>query len=99
MLCNYLQQGSTPELDSGFQLLEYVLREKNYDSLEGIQLLPSENGTWIKFSRHSEEVYICTPEERAALLGLEHKILNTNLSKPIIDTLKDVAEKGMTVMF
>ncbi|XP_042228799.1 sacsin-like, partial [Homarus americanus] len=76
-------------------LLEYVISDQNYNDLEGVPLLPLENGTWIKFSRNDHSVYIC--KETGVFLGLEAQTLNNDLSSSIIQSLEKIAQTGNEV--
>ncbi|KAK8718936.1 hypothetical protein OTU49_014350, partial [Cherax quadricarinatus] len=73
-------------------LLEYVVSDGNYDNLEGIPLLPLDNGTWITFSKTGHSVYICRKEEVGALLGLESQILRTDLSTSVVHHMQKIAQ-------
>lgn len=90
----WFRQGFTPAFRSRPHILEYILQDKNYSDLGGVNLLPLQNGEWEEFSKDSEAVYICTPTPSKAFIGLEHKILWMQLSPALISTLKEVAGRG-----
>nr|XP_045586739.1 sacsin-like isoform X2 [Procambarus clarkii] len=74
-------------------LLEYAISDENYSDLEGIPLLPLNNGTWATFSRTGSSVYVCG-ENAEAFLGLEDQILSTHLSTEVVQCLQEIAQAG-----
>ncbi|XP_069186858.1 sacsin [Procambarus clarkii] len=76
-------------------LLEYAISDENYSDLEGIPLLPLNNGTWATFSRTGSSVYVCG-ENAEAFLGLEDQILSTHLSTEVVQCLQEIAQAGVS---
>ncbi|XP_069164244.1 sacsin-like isoform X2 [Procambarus clarkii] len=76
-------------------LLEYALSDENYNDLEGIPLLPLNNGTWGTFSRSSRSVYVCG-EEGGAFFGLEEQFLSTHLATSVYQSMQKIALKGVS---
>lgn len=76
-------------------LLEYVLSDPNFTNLEGVPLLPLNNGMWINFCRCGNKVYICSAEEAEAFLGLENQILRTDLPAPLFQALDGLSFTGI----
>lgn len=77
------------------RLLEFVLSDRKYRDLEGIALLPLNDGTWSSFSKTTScRVYICEPEEAKVFLGLQYQVLRTDLPPSLLHSLQEVADRG-----
>ncbi|XP_051899176.1 sacsin-like [Pristis pectinata] len=75
-------------------LLEYVLSDEQYSSLNNLPLLPLTNGSFVKFQISScdEPVFTdSTKFPRILLPGLEEKFLPEDLSDTLLDHLKKIA--------
>ncbi|KAK4320309.1 hypothetical protein Pmani_008815 [Petrolisthes manimaculis] len=78
-------------------LLEYITSDQHYhNQLNGLQLLPLNDGSWSTYSNSSHPIYICTSNEAAALWGLQSYILQLNLSSVLHSRLDKVAQLGTT---
>ncbi|XP_076110784.1 sacsin-like [Mytilus galloprovincialis] len=100
-MVNFLRNAILPETYPGEMrlcLLEYILQDHTLD-IEGIKLIPVENGDYVCFCRSYE--YDDEPEEKLLLLsadqrrvfpGLEHRIVKTDgLSDSAYQSLKEIA--------
>ncbi|KAK3889109.1 hypothetical protein Pcinc_006851 [Petrolisthes cinctipes] len=80
-------------------LLEYITSDQHYhNQLNGLQLLPLNDGSWSTYSTNSTShpIYICTSNEAEALWGLQSYILQLNLSSVLHSRLDKVAQLGTT---
>lgn len=75
-------------------LLGYAMLDNSFHDLQGLPLLPLNNGTWTTFSGSSEPVYICSAAEAGALWGLGAQILLTNVPPHLLGQLHSVAQTG-----
>ncbi|VDI30667.1 sacsin [Mytilus galloprovincialis] len=79
-------------------LLEYILQDPILD-IDGIELIPVENGDYVCFRRPyeydkepEEKLLILSADQRRVFPGLEHRIVKTDgLSKPAYQSLKEIA--------
>lgn len=82
-------------------LLEYILQDPTLD-IDGIELIPVENGDYVCFRRPYEydeepekKLLILSADQRRVFPGLEHRIVKTDgLSKPAYQSLKEIAASG-----
>lgn len=82
--------------DEKLCILEYLLLDgKNYQKVEGLQLLPLDSGEFAAFCRHSPKVFFCTEEEMILFRGLESRFLwkESYKRKPLVDHLSKICEK------
>ncbi|XP_052698442.1 sacsin-like [Crassostrea angulata] len=66
--------------DDKFNLIRYLLKDGQYNSLEDLTLLPLQNGSYIKFTRsniNSCEIYMMSPSKMKLFVGMEDKLLQT----------------------
>ncbi|KAK4315041.1 hypothetical protein Pmani_013712 [Petrolisthes manimaculis] len=78
-------------------LLEYITSDQHYhNQLNGLQLLPLNDGSWSSYSNSSNPIYICTSNEAAALWGLQSYILQLDLPSVLRSRLDKVALLGTT---
>ena len=79
-------------------LLQFCLKDGNYDKLCGLMLLPLSNGAFTKFSDQRERIYICSRNHPRELFpGLEHRFLDEKLNGDVTGKLKDAADQGKTI--
>ena len=76
-------------------LLQFCLKDRKYDKLCGLKLLPLFNGAFTKFSHQGERIYICSRNHPRELFpGLEHRFLDGTLDGDVIGKMNDAAEQG-----
>ncbi|XP_069136653.1 sacsin-like [Argopecten irradians] len=98
-LANLLRRGSTYENCSAAQklhLLQYLMCEDSdgqYSLLEGLKLLPLEDGRYVKFET-SGCVYICDETTARLVPGCEEKLLKVDLPEGIKLNLGQIKQKG-----
>lgn len=76
--------------------IRYLLSAGQYNSLEGLNLVPLQNGDFIKFNRNntkSSDIYMVPPSKMKLLVGMGDRML-TNLPTDILDLVKAISEKG-----
>ena len=79
-------------------LLQFCLKDRKYDKLCGLKLLPLSDGKFTTFSDRGEKIYICSPNHPRELFpGLEHRFIDDTVDGDIIGKLKDGADQGKTV--
>ena len=79
-------------------LLQFCLKDRKFDNLCGLMLLPIFNGAFTTFSDRGEEIFICSPDHPRELLpGLEHRFVDDSVDGDIIGKLKDAADQGKTI--
>lgn len=70
-------------------LLRYVLKDEDFRELNGIELLPVLNGTYVRFSKTEQPVYMSTSEFPTSLLP--------NIAEQFVsDTLDDVTHHKLS---
>ena len=81
-------------------LLKYCLKDKQYNDLQGIYLLPLANGNFVHFqqrSRYTSRVYLCNSTCPHYLLpNLDHMLVNIENDQSLLDNLRDVANSSYT---
>ncbi|CAH1796047.1 unnamed protein product [Owenia fusiformis] len=81
------------------KLLKFVLKDEQYLTLIGLELLPLANGEFIEFrNRHeSEPIYITTEATPMSLLpSMEDRILDPSIDDSIKESLMKAIHKGYT---
>lgn len=79
------------------KLLEYIVRDKDFKLLEGLELIPLENGSFMTFHNAREishPVYFCTKDEIALFPGLEERFVSTAISEQLKEVFRDLAKSG-----
>ncbi|KAK3895083.1 hypothetical protein Pcinc_001178 [Petrolisthes cinctipes] len=79
-------------------LLEYITSDQHYhNQLNGLQLLPLNDGSWSTYSTNSTShpIYICTSNEAEALWGLQSYILQLNLSSVLHSRSSNVEHEAL----
>lgn len=79
-----------------FNLIRYLLSAGQYKSIEGLSLLPLQNGSFIKFFRgntKASEIFMTPPSKMELLVGMEDRMLST-LPTDIEDMFESIIEKG-----
>ncbi|KAI8507949.1 hypothetical protein Bbelb_141890 [Branchiostoma belcheri] len=75
--------------------LQYALDDKNYDAMEGIELLPLADKTFTTFSKYDKTIFIESEQHPRTLLpGLEGRFLDTDINKPILHHLQMAATEA-----
>ena len=82
-------------------LLKYCLKDKQYNDLQGIHLLPLANGNFVYFQQRSyyatSRVYLCNSTCPHYLLpNLDHMLVNIKNDQSLLDNLRDVANSSYT---
>ena len=76
-------------------LLQFCLKDRKFDELCGLKLLPLSNGAFTTFSYRGEQIYICSPDHPRELFpGLGHRFIDDKVHGDIIGNLKDAANRG-----
>ena len=79
-------------------LLQFCLKDRKYDKLCGLKLLPLSDGTFTTVSDRGEKIYICSPNyPRELFPGIEHRFIDDTIDGDIIGRLKDAAYQGKTI--
>jgi len=79
-------------------LLQFCLKDRKYDKLCGLMLLPLFNGTFTKFSDQGERIYVCSRNHPRQLFpGLGHRFLDEKLDGDVIGKLNDAADQGRMI--
>ena len=85
-------------LPSKLRLLSFIVKEEDFQDMEGIRLLPLLDGSFTQFSgkKTAERIYLPTRELSAELLpGLEKLLVcTTDVSEFLQDKLRKLAESG-----
>uniref|UniRef100_A0A8W8HXQ4 Sacsin n=1 Tax=Magallana gigas TaxID=29159 RepID=A0A8W8HXQ4_MAGGI len=79
-------------------LIRYLLSDGQYNSLEGLKLLPLQNGSYIKFTGNninSCEIYMMPPSKIKLFVGMEDKLLQT-LPTDVQAKFEDIIGKGLS---
>ena len=80
-------------------LLQFCLKDRRYDKLCGLKLLPLFNGAFTKFSDQAERIYICSRNHPRELFpGLEHRFLDETLDGDVTGKMKDAADQGKAII-
>ncbi|KAI8508001.1 hypothetical protein Bbelb_142410 [Branchiostoma belcheri] len=75
--------------------LQYALDDKNYDAMEGIELLPLADKTFTTFSKDDKTIFIESEQHPRTLLpGLEGRFLDTDINKPTLHHLQMAATEA-----
>ncbi|KAI8506253.1 hypothetical protein Bbelb_156800 [Branchiostoma belcheri] len=75
--------------------LQYALDDKNYDAMEGIELLPLADKTFTTFSKYDKKIFIESEQHPRTLLpGLEGRFLDTDINKPTLHHLQMTATEA-----
>eukprot|EP00920_Eleutheroschizon_duboscqi_P030207 GHVT01073197.1.p1 GENE.GHVT01073197.1~~GHVT01073197.1.p1 ORF type:complete len:134 (+),score=7.21 GHVT01073197.1:38-403(+) len=69
-------------------LLQYVLQDGQYEELQGLKLIPVEDGSFAAFDRSAQKLYLPSTEHPSSLLPGE------NLKKYIV-SVGPLQEKGI----
>ena len=81
-------------------LLKYCLKDKQYNDLQGIYLLPLANGNFVHFQQRSfytSRVYFCnTTCPHYLLPNLDHMLVSIDNDQSLQDNLRDVATSNYT---
>ena len=82
-------------------LLEYCLKDKQYNDLQGIYLLPLANGNFVPFQPrtiYTNRVYLCNSMcPRYLLPNLDHMLVDVGSNNQSLDNnLRDVANSNFT---
>nr|KAF6428417.1 sacsin molecular chaperone [Rousettus aegyptiacus] len=85
-------------------LLDFVLSDRAYSELLGLELLPLQNGSFAPFSSSvsDQDVVYITSEDypRSLFPGLEGKLILDNLKPHLLAALKEAAQtRGISVVF
>lgn len=83
--------------DDKLDVLEYIVKDKDFGLLQELELLPLEDGSFTKFRQKGSKissVYICTKEETLLFPGLENKLVSTRTNEKLTNILKILAKKG-----
>lgn len=76
-------------------LLQFCLKDRKFDKLCDLKLLPLSNGAFTTFSNRGEQIYICSPEHPRELFpGLEPRFIDDTVHVEIIEKLKEAADQG-----
>ena len=77
-------------------LLQYITKDNNFGLLEGLELIPLENGTFTTFQSTGGRslVYCCTKEEIGLFPGLEDKFVSSSLPKILQEIIHKLASSG-----
>ncbi|XP_048734804.2 sacsin-like [Ostrea edulis] len=77
-------------------LIRYLLSSGNLNNLEGLDLVPLQNGSYTKFSREktSSIIYMASPEAMAVLVGMEDVLLQA-LPSDVREMFSDIINKGI----
>lgn len=76
-------------------LLQFCLKDRQFDKLCDLKLLPLSNGDFETFSKRRKRVYISSPQHPQKLFpSLEHRFADNTVGVEIIEKLKEVAEEG-----
>ena len=76
-------------------LLQFCLKDRKYDKLCGLMLLPLSNGAFTTFSDQGERIYICSGNHPQELFpGLEHRFIGDTVDGDVIGKLKEAAHEG-----
>ena len=80
------------------RLLQFCLRDCQFDDLCGLELLPLSDGVFETFSKSSDSIYISSLEHPKELLpGLDNRFLDQKVDAEIIRKLKEAAKQGRTL--
>ena len=77
-------------------LLQYITKDGHFGLLEGLELLPLENGSFTSFlsTKNGSPVYCGSKEEIAMFPGLEDKFVSSNLPPILQELLYKLGSKG-----
>ena len=76
-------------------LLQFCLKDRKFDKLCDLKLLPLSNSAFTTFSNRGEQIYICSPEHPQELFpGLEHRFIDDTVDGDTIKKLKEAADQG-----
>ena len=79
-------------------LLQFCLKDRKFDRLCDLTLLPLSNGAFKTFSNPGEQIYICSREHPQELFpGLEHRFLDGTINVEIVEKLKEAAGQGKSL--
>uniref|UniRef100_UPI00398ED8D0 sacsin n=1 Tax=Pristiophorus japonicus TaxID=55135 RepID=UPI00398ED8D0 len=84
----------TVPCEQKLMLLEYILSDEQYVSLNNLQLLPLTNGSFVKFQITAADEPVFTDSAkfpRILLPGLERRFLPEDLNDTLLDHLKKIA--------
>ena len=82
------------------ELLQFCLKDRKFDELCGLKLLPLSNGAFTTFSYRGDHIYICSPDHPRELFpGLRHRFIDDTVDGDIIGKLKDAAVRGKMIFF
>ena len=81
--------------DDKFSLLRYLLSSNQYNILEGLCLLPLQNGSFIKFNRgnSSPKIFKTSLSKMQLLVGMEDQLLQ-DFPTDIDELFSAVIDKG-----
>ena len=88
--------------EAKMEILKYCLRDKNFQDLTGLQLIPLADGSFQQFQKKSsfyvDDCYVCTSENPSALLpGLENKLISVYEEDHALHSLLcSIASSGYT---
>ena len=84
--------------DDKFSLLRYLLSSNQYNILEGLCLLPLQNGSFIKFNRtnRSTNIFKTSRSKMQLLVGMEDHLLQ-DLPTDIDELFSTLISKGTVV--
>lgn len=78
-------------------LLQFCLKDCNFEKLCDLKLLPLSDGTFTTFSDRGKKIYICSPNHPQELFpGLEHRFIDDTVDGDVIGKLKDAADQEVT---
>ena len=76
-------------------LLQFCLKDCNFEKLCDLKLLPLSDGTFTTFSDRGKKIYICSPNHPQELFpGLEHRFIDDTVDGDVIGKLRDAADQG-----
>lgn len=79
------------------QLLEYVTKDKCYTLLQGLELIPLENGAFMTFQdmgTRPSSLYLCIKEVIDLFPGLEDRFISSSISTHLRDVMKEMVYSG-----
>ena len=83
--------------DDKLNILDYIMKDKEFGLLQELELLPLEDGSFIKFQHKGSKtspVYFCKKEETLLFPGLENKLVSTRTNEKLTNVLQILAKKG-----
>ncbi|XP_052814231.1 sacsin-like [Mya arenaria] len=83
LMANFLHESNAYHCladDTKTDILVYILADKQFDLLHGLELLPLANGTWVCFQKKGHTLYIASAEVLEVFPEFKDRFVRTTLS-------------------